>query len=141
MIKAMQEWLKTCPLVAETLGEGVSFRINYLPEGAGNFSIEDSPTDPIVKQYFGGTRRIKNYLIASRTEYSPDVWLQAAGSAFWDSFTSWIETQSAAGNLPELGAGRTPLRVAVTDSGYVYTSEDGKARWQIQIQLLYDQSR
>lgn len=140
-IKAMQEWLKTCPLVAQLLEDGVVFNIDYLPDRAPQFSIEDSPSDPIVTQYFSGSERVKNYVLASRMEYSPDVWLQAGNSAFWDNFITWIEDQSDLGRLPDLGPRRQALQVAVTDSGCIMTSEDGACRFQIQIQLLYYQPK
>lgn len=140
-IKAMQEWLKTCPLVSQQLEDGVVFNIDYLPDCAPQFSIEDSPSDPIVTRYFSGSERVKNYVLASRMAYGPDVWLQAENSAFWDDFTAWIEDQSDAGNLPDLGPHRQVLQVAVTDSGCIITSEDGSCRFQIQIQVLYYQSK
>lgn len=140
-IKAVQEWLKTCPLVAERMGDEVVFRIDYLPDRVQQFSIEDSPADPIVTQYFSGSERVKNYVLASRMEYGPEVWQQAANSAFWDDFAAWIEDQSDAGNLPDLGPHRQALQVAVTDTGCVVTSEDGSCRYQIQIQLLYYQPK
>ena len=51
-ITAMREWLKTCPLIAEEQGEnGAAFRISGLsPEPVAEFSIEDSPTDPVTAE-------------------------------------------------------------------------------------------
>ena len=112
-IKAMQEWLKTCPMVAEQLGGNVAFHIDYLPEDTTQFSIEDAPGDPVLETFFSGKRKAKNYVLASRMEYSEAIAQQAANSGFWDSFADWIEAQSDAHNLPDLGEGRTAERVAV----------------------------
>ena len=53
-ITAMREWLKTCPLIAEEQSEnGAAFRISGLsPEPVAEFSIEDSPTDPVTAVFF-----------------------------------------------------------------------------------------
>ena len=73
----MQEWLKTCPYVAEQLGGNVAFRIDYLPEETTQFSIEDSPGDPVLQEFFSGRRKAKNYVLASRMEYSESIAQQA----------------------------------------------------------------
>ena len=140
-IKAVQEWLKTGPLVAGQLGNNVAFHIDYLPEDTTQFSIEDSPGDPVLQEFFSGRRKAKNYVLASRMEYSESIAQQAANSGFWDDFADWIEAQSDAHNLPDLGEGRTAERVAVTNSGYIVTSEDGTCRFQIQIRLEYYQAK
>lgn len=140
-IKAVQEWLKTCSLVAGQLGNNVAFHIDYLPEDTTQFSIEDSPGDPVLQEFFSGRRKAKNYVLASRMEYSESIAQQAANSGFWDDFADWIEAQSDAHNLPDLGEGRTAERVAVTNSGYIVTSEDGTCRFQIQIRLEYYQAK
>ena len=140
-IKAVQEWLKTCPLVAGQLGNNVAFHIDYLPEDTTQFSIEDSPGDPVLQEFFSGRRKAKNYVLASRMEYSESIAQQAANSGFWDDFADWIEAQSDAHNLPDLGEGRTAERVAVTNSGYIVTSEDGTCRFQIQSRLEYYQAK
>ena len=54
-ITALRDWLKTCPLIAEEQdATGAAFRIAGLEEEATAFSIEDSPTDPIVESYISG---------------------------------------------------------------------------------------
>ena len=136
-IKAVQEWLKTCPLVAGQLGNNVAFHIDYLPED----TTQDSPGDPVLQEFFSGRRKAKNYVLASRMEYSESIAQQAANSGFWDAFADWIEAQSDARRLPDLGEGRTAERVAVTNSGYIITSEDGTCRFQIQIRLEYYQQK
>ena len=70
-IAALRTWLKTCPLIAEEQdATGAAFRIAGLDEEATAFSIEDSPGDPIVTEYFTGWEMAKNYLFLSRREYS-----------------------------------------------------------------------
>lgn len=54
-IAALRAWLKSCPLIAEEQeATGAAFRIAGLDEDATAFSIEDSPGDPVLTEYFSG---------------------------------------------------------------------------------------
>ena len=95
-IKAMLDWLASCPL-ATTLNDGdVVFSIEYLGADTEQmqFSLEATPTAMVLEQFFLGSRRAKNYVLASRMVYSPGAVQQAANSAFWDEFAEWVEKQS-----------------------------------------------
>lgn len=86
-ITAMREWLKTCPLIAEEQTEnGAAFRISGLsPEPVAEFSIEDSPTDPVLTTYFSGRNMAKSYVFLSRREYSEAQSTQIANSGFFEA--------------------------------------------------------
>lgn len=101
-IKAMLDWLATCPLATALDNEDVAFSIEYLGADADQvqFSLEGTPTATVIDQFFLGSRRAKNYVLASRMTYSQDNIQQAANSSFWDEFAEWVETQSSARNLP-----------------------------------------
>lgn len=141
-ISAMRDWLRTCPLVAAAKENGVAFRISALGADAEEYSISDMPGDPILKRYFSGTVRLKNYVLASRTTYSPEnLALQAGNSGLWDELTDWVEAQNARRNFPQLGGGRAVRNVAVTSSGYILEAEGTTCRAQVQIQLIYEQPK
>lgn len=60
-IKAMLDWLASCPL-ATTLNNGdVVFSIEYLGADTGQmqFSLEATPTAMVLEQFFLGSRRAK----------------------------------------------------------------------------------
>ena len=86
-ITAMREWLKTCPLIAEEQTEnGAAFRISGLsPEPVAEFSIEDSPTDPVLTTYFSGRNMAKSYVFLSRREYSEPRAPRSPTAAFLSS--------------------------------------------------------
>jgi len=138
-IKAMQEWLKTCPLVDEMLDDGVKLRVAYLGTNPVEFSIEDSPGDPIVKRYFSGAEKVKNYLLSSRMVYGPDVAQQAENSGFWDDLADWVDTQNYIRNYPALEEPKQPRGVAVTNSGFVFNTEGSACQYQMQLALYYYQ--
>ena len=141
-ITAMREWLKTCPLIAEEQGEnGAAFRISGLsPEPVAEFSIEDSPGDPIITEYFSGWDMAKNYLFLSRGEYSEMASVNIQNSGFFEQLTEWVMQQDARHNLPDLsacGGNKTPTGIAVTNSGYIVTNSAGSCKMQLQMRLTY----
>lgn len=145
-IAAMREWLKTCPLIAEEQSEtGAAFRISGLsPEPVAEFSIEDSPTDPVLVSYFSGRQMAKSYLFLSRREYSEAQSVAIANSGFFEQLTDWVLAQNDRHRLPDLsacGSGKRPLNVSVTSSGYIVTSAAGACKMQLQLKLVYYQPR
>lgn len=142
-ITAMREWLKTCPLIAEEQTEnGAAFRISGLsPEPVAEFSIEDSPTDPVLTNYLSGRDLVKNYIFLSRREYNEAQSVQIANSGFFEQLTEWVMEQNDRGNLPALAAPKEPLGVSVTSSGYIVTSASGSCKMQMQLRLAYYQPK
>lgn len=145
-IAAMREWLKTCPLIAEEQSEtGAAFRISGLsPEPVAEFSIEDSPTDPVLVSYFSGRQMAKSYLFLSRREYSEAQSVAIANSGFFEQLTDWVLAQNDRHRLPDLsacGSGKRPLNVSVTSSGYIVTSAAGACKMQLQLKLVYYQPK
>ena len=141
-ITAMREWLKTCPLIAEEQSEnGAAFRISGLsPEPVAEFSIEDSPTDPVTAVFFSGRNLAKSYIFVSRRDYSEAQSVQIANSGFFEQLTEWVMRQDARHNLPDLsacGGGKTPTGIAVTNSGYIVTNSAGSCKMQLQMRLTY----
>ena len=140
-IKAMLDWLAECPLAA-TLNDGdVAFAIEYLGADTQQtqFSLEATPTAPLLEQYVRGSLRAKNYVLASRMTYSQDTVEQAANSSFWDEFAAWVEEQSNSGRLPQLAEGKTAERVVCLSPGYIMSQDSNSCRFQIQLQLQYYQ--
>jgi hypothetical protein len=140
-IKAMLDWLATCPLATALDNEDVAFSIEYLGADADQvqFSLEGTPTATVIDQFFLGSRRAKNYVLASRMTYSQDNIQQAANSSFWDDFAEWVETQSSARNLPRLSDGKTAEKVVCLSPGYIMSQDADSCRFQIQLQLQYYQ--
>ena len=89
-IQAMLEWLASCPLAASLNDGDVAFSIDYLGAEPCQFSLESTPTAPILEQYIRGSLRAKNYVLASRMSYTQNVVEQAANSSFGTtSPTGW----------------------------------------------------
>lgn len=144
-IAAMRQWLKSCPLIAEEQTEsGAAFRISTLGTEVMEFSIEDSPTDPIIDTYFSGWNMAKSYIFLSRREYSEAQSVMIANSGFFEQLTEWVMQQNARRRLPDLsacGGSKRPLSVEVTSSGYIVTSASGSCKMQLQLKLVYYQPK
>lgn len=144
-IAAMRDWLKGCPLIAEEqTGSGAAFRISTLGTDPVEFSIEDSPTDPVVENYFSGRTLAKSYLFLSRREYSEAQSIAIANSGFFEQLTEWVMRQNDRRSFPDLsacGGDKRPRSVAVTSSGYIVTNSAGSCKMQLQIRLTYDQPK
>lgn len=138
-IQAMLEWLASCPF-ATTLNDGdVAFSIDYLGAEPCQFSLESTPTAPILEKYIRGSLRAKNYVLASRMSYTQDIAQQAANSSFWDNFADWVEEQSLAGRLPQLEGDKKAEAVVCLSPGYILNQDANTCRFQIQLQLQYYQ--
>ena len=141
-ITALREWLKTCPLIAEEQdATGAAFRIAGLEEEATAFSIEDSPTDPLVERYISGRDLAKNYLFLSRREFGETDVLTIENSGFFEQLADWVLAQNDRHDLPQLEAPKQPLSVSVTASGYIVTSSAGSCKMQMQLRLVYYQPK
>ena len=141
-IAALRAWLKTCPLIAdEQEATGAAFRIAGLGEESTAFSIEDSPGDPVLTEYFSGRDMAKNYLFLSRREYGEADVLAIQSSGFFEQLTDWVLAQNDCHHLPALEAPRQPLGVSVTSTGYIVTSSAGSCRMQMQLRLTYYQPK
>lgn len=138
-IQAMLNWLATCPLT-NALGDGdVAFSIEYLGAEPVQFSLEATPAAPVLEQFFLGSCRARNYVLASRMSYTSEVVQQAANCSFWDEFAAWVERKSAARELPELAPGKRAEKVICLSPGYLMSQDTDSCRFQIQLQLQYYQ--
>lgn len=144
-IAALRTWLKTCPLIADAQEtSGAAFRIAGLDEEATAFSIEDSPGDPVLNEYFSGRDMVKNFLFLSRREYSEVDAVAIQNSGFFEQLSAWVMQQNDSRRLPDLsvcGGDKTPLRISVTNSGYIVTNSAGSCRMQMQLCLTYYQPK
>lgn len=135
VIKAVREWLAGFDGFS-----GSELNVDFLPPGAGEFSVDVVPVDSIIKRYLsGGSVRQFDFVIAMRALWGEDVRCQMENIGFFEGLADWLEGKSKAGDLPELGFGRRCLRVEVSSSGYAFAPETEYARYQMQCKLIYRQ--
>lgn len=140
-IKAMQDWLAMCPAIEANSDDLGGLGINFLGPEPVQFSLEDSPGDPVLLRYFNGSVRVKNYALTSRFEFCEQDAVQAANSGLLDAVCDWIEAQNDRRSFPDLGTGRIVQRVGVTSTGYLQSIDANTCRFQMQLQVQYFQRK
>ncbi len=136
MIDAIRDWLRSCPLVDKS----GRFDVNYLGAEPICYTVEEVPNSPVLRRYLdGSTMREKVFVVASRDEYGANVLQNIANSGFWEQFSDWIEKQNKAKRFPVMETGKTPQKIEVTSSHYLFQAEASTARYQIQMKLTYFQ--
>lgn len=138
VIGSVRAFVNQCPLLEEF---DALVGVEYLEEDAKSFMIEASVTDnPIQKRYLNGdTVRRFNFVFASREYFGLDTVENMDVAEFYEDFSEWLEKCSLKKNLPELDAGKEPLKIQALTNGYVMNADETKAQYQIQCQLVYYQ--
>lgn len=135
LIDALKEYFENkCPLT-----EGRRFNINCLDSKVRSCALEPSLTEPIVKKYAdGGSLRQYEFIFATREYFDNDVRENTEAAVFYERLAEWVEGQNRRGDLPTLGNGLTAVGLEVCGAGYLYKINESKARYQIQLRLLYE---
>ena len=135
VMESVQKWLKKY--------SGLSGRldVDFLDEDADTYSVDTIPCEEILKRYKdGGTLKQFQFAVSSRRYYEQNIKNNLSNLQFFEDLTAWVESKARSRELPTMDKGRQPLRIVVTSSAYPFiVSEDGKARYQIQLRLEYYQ--
>jgi hypothetical protein len=133
ILEALWSYFQQC----ELLEEGV-LHVNYLGSNRIEYTLDETPAEPIVKTYVdGSTIRQKVFVFASREYYEPDALVNIASSGFYERLINWIEEQNEEGNLPELPGVLSSQKLEILSQQYLFQAEEDRARLQIQARLLY----
>ena len=137
IIESIRDYILTCPY----LGELAKVNVDFLPEDPTTYSIEQTPSEPIIKKHLDGTTdRQLTFVFACCMFYSDEMINNITNSGFFEQFQDWLFDNSEAGILPELKEGLIPDRIEAISSGYLYdiSGDLTNARYQIQCRLLYE---
>ena len=137
IIEGVRTWLKNCPELKGRLD------VDFLDENADTYSLDTIPSTEIVKKYRdGSTVRQYQFVIASRRLYDQNIEQNLSNLEIFEKLTEWVENKVAVKDLPLLDNDRTALKIEITSSAYPFVvTEDGKARYQIQLVLYYFKRR
>lgn len=137
VMESVRAWLRTYPGLKGRLD------VDFLDEAADTYSVDTIPSEEVVKRYFDGST-VKQFLFAvsSRRGYDQNIERNLSNLEFFEGLTAWVEQKANARELPELDGNRTAQRISVTSTAYPFiVTEDGKARYQLQMRLEYFQKR
>lgn len=133
VIECVRNWLRQYPALKGRLD------VDFLGENADTYSIDTIPCEEIIKRYKdGSTIKQFQFAVSSRCFYEQNIKQNIKNLAIFEGLTSWIEQKSRARELPQMDNNRTALKIIVTSTAYPFVvSEDGKARYQLQMRLEY----
>ena len=132
VIESIRDWLKGYGGLSGRLD------VDFLGEDADTFSVDTIPSEEIIKRYKTGCVKQFQFAVSSRRFYDQNIAQNIENLKFFEDLTEWVEAQARARNLPDMGAGKTAQKIVVTSTAYPFVvSEDGKARYQLQMRLEY----
>lgn len=131
--ECVREWLRQYPPLRGRL------EVDFLGEDADTYSIDTIPCEEIIKRYRdGSTIKQFQFALSSRRFYEQNIRQNIENLAMFEGLTTWLEQRAAARELPQMDNNRKALRIVVTSTAYPFAvSEDGKARYQLQMRLEY----
>lgn len=137
VMECLQKWFKTYAGLSGRLD------VDFLDEEADAYSIDTIPCEEIIKRYKdGSTVKQFQFAVSSRRFYEQNITQNLSNLQFFEDLTSWVEGKARKRELPSMDKGRTAQKIVVTSTAYPFVvSEDGKARYQIQMRLEYIQKR
>lgn len=137
VMENVRTWLRQYPGLQGRLD------VDFLDENADTYSIDTIPCEEILKRYKdGSTIKQFQFAVSSRRYYEQNIKQNLSNLEFFEGLTAWVEQKAQQRELPEMDNNRTALKIIVTSTAYPFvTSEDGKARYQLQMRLEYFSKR
>ena len=136
IIESLKAYLKTCP----NLADGALLEVDHNGP-AIQYAIVPVPGARVLETYLDGGS-LREFPFAFQTAaITADDAERIDNAGFQEMFADWLETQTEAGNLPALGAGKTAESIAATSWGYLFEQgESDTGIYQIQCRLTYYQA-
>ena len=133
VIESVREWLK------EFSGLSGRLDVDFLGEDADTYSIDTIPSEEVIKRYKdGGCVKQFQFAVSSRRFYDQNIAQNIENLKFFEDLGAWVEERAKARKLPVMDSGKTAQKIVVTSTAYPFIiSEDGKARYQMQMRLEY----
>jgi hypothetical protein len=136
-IGRLREWFRQCPVISASN----RFRIDYLAESPTEYAIYAVPSQINTHENVLGEEVLDdiqtlNFIFAMKESYGADVHQNLMNLGFFDDVISWILTQNALRNLPQIAEGRVKSLMP-TLSPYPAEVGSDAAKYQIQLKLTY----
>ena len=114
--------------------------VDYLSSEPTGYAIIPLPGTKIVESYINGGS-LREFPFSFRSmELTADEAERLDNNGFFESFAAWLEEQTFAGVLPELEAGKKPIKIQAVNWVFLYErGESDTAIYDIQCKLTYEQ--
>lgn len=137
IVESIRNFIKKCPYLEEFEG-AIRIGVDYLDKETTNYSIEKVPCNPIIKKYVDGScKKQELFIFTSRESYGPDIINNLNNINFYENLVSWLEEKNRTGDLPILDGKREVEKIEILTNGYAFQTDIDKARYQIQLRLIY----
>jgi len=136
IIKALQEYIATCPLLAE---QGLSPLVNWLDETPDCYGIFPMPGDKQILRYpaKGGIYEFPFALQVTASNADDLARLQTQG--FFEQFGKWLDEQNEAEVYPILSTGKTVFEIEALGQGYLLDQGDSNVSiYEVPCKLTYE---
>jgi len=131
----VRDFLFTYPPLA-----GGRINVDYLGPKVRQYSIEPNPVNPFIKRYIGGGgKKQYSFNIMSRVPFGSNERQNIDNNGFFEDLAAWMEQQTRAGALPDMGDKREVLSIEAVTPGYLYVPGADNAQYCIQCRLVYNQ--
>ena len=132
IMKAVADWLRGYPGLQGRLD------VDGPDEEAVTYSLDSVPCRMVLKRYRdGGSLRQCQFVLSSRRFHDRNIEQSLENLEFFEKLNAWMDS---CGTLPELGDGRSCIRVSASTGGYPIAQDGGgTARYQMQLVMEYYQ--
>lgn len=132
--------LKTYIATYNGLEANAPLLIDVLGKEPTQYAIVPIPGARVAEWYInGGSKREYPFAIQSM-ESNADEGIRIAINEFYEALADWFESQTLAGTLPTLAAGKTATDIEALGWGFLQEfGESGSGIYQVQAKLTYEQ--
>lgn len=130
-MEKIKEYIESCPLL-----DGDKINVDYLDDEIYSYSIDRTPTQPVVQRFidgFGGKKQI-TFDFTVTAPLSSMVVTNLANSKFGEDFIQWIEEQNCNRVFPDIDGA---FKIECTSPSYVLQKTETTAIYIIQINFTY----
>lgn len=134
----VRQLMADCPHITVS---PLDLHIDQVDSDGVGYSIESAPNEPIIKRYLNGdAMKLFAFVLVARRAFLTDVEREANSEAY-DRVAAWMDRLTKEGTLPVMDAGKRPMRLEATGTGYVMEQADDSntALYAMQAQLIYYQ--
>lgn len=137
VLDGIMQYLKTYT----GLVSGAPVWVDFLGQSPTEYGVIPLPGARIVEEYLNGATLREFPFAFNATLATADDTTRLTNSDFFETFAAWLESQTDAGTLPALEAGKTAEEIIATGWGYLFQQGDsGTGIYQIQCKLIYGQT-
>lgn len=135
MISAVRDYLLTYSGMADAL-----IHVDALGNDPVEYAVIPVPGARKVEDYLDGKSKREYPFLIQSVFSTADEAERIENSGFYETLADWLEEQTEAGNLPNLGAGKTAESIEAVSWGFVYEQgESGTGIYQITCKIMYEQ--